>query len=142
MARLCDGKAAMKTFTGWQRLLIVISVVWVSGVVLLASYEYQVVTDGNDAKIFVSLKDTKTGRRFGDLSRYDIKRLGELHLKRSKSSNAEPTDAEEGKFFLEAEPTPLMRYRAIACWAILPVIFLWVLYATTSWIAAGFRKAA
>ena len=132
----------MNKLTGWQRLLMVISVVWVAGVLFRAGYDYQAVADGGDATLLVCLQDAKTGRSFCRLSRDEIRELGELTLQRSRSSEAQPTDAKEAKLILEAEPRPLLRYRVIALLAVLPATILWVLYACLLWVTAGFRRSA
>jgi hypothetical protein len=133
----------MKNLIGWQRLLTVISAAWIAGVMLTSGHDYQSVVNGGDITEFVSLQDANTGKPFGRLSRDEIKRLGEILLKRSTSSEAEPTDAEEAKFLLASKnPQPLLRYRVIALWAVLPVLFLWIFYASILWVASGFRKAA
>lgn len=131
----------MKKLTGWQRLLVVISVAWLVGVMFRAGSDYQAAVNGGDITSLVAFKDSQTGKSFGRLSREKIKRLGELLLEKSKSVDAEPTDAEEAEVFLKAIPEPILRYRAIGLWAFLPIISLWFLYACVSWVIAGFRKA-
>lgn len=80
----------MKILSGWQRLGIALTVLLVSGIFLFTAYEYQEVSSGDGPRKFVILRDTKIQREFGGLSIGEVKELGELTLKKSLSSAAEP----------------------------------------------------
>ena len=112
---------------------IVFTIVWVAGVTLFAAYEFQAVSDGDNPKTFVVLRDVNSQKEFGGLSAKEIKEFGRLTLKKSQSSQAEPTDADEAKFLLAANPKPALRYSQLALWIALPVLCAWAVFIGIRW---------
>ena len=130
----------IKALDGWQRLGVVLMLLWLTGVIFFTTYEYQAVSRGDSPTRFVVLRDAQTHRKFGRLSLSEVKELGELTLRKSLSPQAEPGDAEEARFLLAATPQPVLHYETIATWVMLPVACFWALFASVRWVAAGFRK--
>lgn len=129
----------MKALDGWYRLGVFLTTVWAAGVALAATYEYAKVSQG-DSPIFrfVVLRDANTNTQFGGLSASEIKELGELALKKSRSSEAEPGDAEQAKLYLSARPQPFVRYGRLVFRILAPVVGFWLLFFGIRWVARGF----
>lgn len=130
----------MKTLDGWQRLGLMLTVLWLSGIAMFTAYEWRAVSSGDSPTVFVVLRDAKTQKEFGQLSISEIRRLGELTLQKSRSAEAEPGNAGEAKMVLAANPEPALRYFRIAMWIFLPVVCFWVCFVGVRWVAAGFRR--
>ena len=92
--------------SGWTRILIVLSGIWIISVTALVELDRRRLLDDETAWGFTVLRDKKTGETFGALRRSEIRRLGELTLKRSQSVDAELGDADEAKLLLEVDPEP------------------------------------
>jgi hypothetical protein len=127
---------------GWGRILIVLSGAWIAAVAALAELDRRRVLDDERPWGLVVLRDNKTGETFGSLRRSEIRRLGELTLKKSKSSDAQPEDAGEAKRLMEAAPEPEYAGAQIATLLLVPVTILWVLYGCFLWVRAGFARNA
>ena len=127
--------------SGWTRLLIVLSGIWIVCVAALVEVDRGRALDDERPWGLVALRDNKTGETFGRLRRSEIRRLGELTLKKSKSADAEPGDADEAKRLIEAEPEPALAVARIAIWIVVPVVTLWVLYGCLLWVRAGFARS-
>jgi hypothetical protein len=64
--------ASASRLTGWQRLGIVLSVLWLLGVGIKAFIDYDSVTNGGAAYGFAVLKDLATGREYSHMTRVDL----------------------------------------------------------------------
>ena len=131
----------MTRLDGWQRLGVVLSVLWAVAVMLLAAYEYHVVSDGHGPVKFVVLRDVNSQREFGELSASEVREMGRDVLKKSRSGRAEAGDAENAKLLLAAEPKAVFRYFQLSLWIIVPIGCFWLFFVAVRWIAAGFRKS-
>ena len=128
--------------SGWARILILVSGLWLVAVGAASELDRQRLLDGQAPWGLATLRDPNTGQTFGYLSKPELRELGELVLKKSKSSDAEPGDAEEAKRLLEARATPSFVPLRILLWWLVPVVVLWILYGCLLWIRAGFRGAS
>ena len=128
--------------SGWARILIVLSGIWIASVAALAEVDRRRVINDERPWGLVTLRDTKTSETFGSLRKSEIHRLGELTLKKSKSADAEPGDADEAKRLMEADPEPALAAAQIATWMLAPVGIMWVLYGCLLWVRAGFARNA
>ena len=129
----------MMRLSGWARIFIVASGLWLVAVGAASELDRQRLLDNQAPWGLVTLRDPNTGETFGYLSKPELRELGELVLKKSKSSDAEPGDAEEAKRLLEAQPTPSFLPLRILTWSLVPVVALWILYGCFLWVRAGFR---
>ena len=127
--------------SGWTRILIVLSGIWIASVVALVEVDRRRVLDDERPWGLVTLRDNKTSETYGGLRKSEIRRLGELTLKKSKSADAEPADTDEAKRLIEADPEPALAGARIAAWMLVPVAILWVLYGCLLWVRAGFARA-
>ena len=128
--------------SGWSRILVVLSCTWIAGIAALVEVDRRRVLDDERPWGLMTLRDKKTDTTFGSLRSSEIRRLGELTLKKSKSADAEPGDAEEAKRLMEVKPEPAAAGALIAAWALIPVVGLWVLYGCLLWVRAGFVRNA
>ena len=126
--------------SGWTRILIVLSGIWIASVAALAEVDRRRVLDDNRPWGLVTLRDSMTNESFGSLRKSEIRRLGELTLKKSESANAEPGDASEAKRIMGAEPEPALAAAQIAAWMLTPVAIMWALYGCLIWVRAGFTR--
>src|SRR5215831_12926434 len=122
----------------WQRVGLVLTMLWAAGVVLLTIYQYEAVSNGARPTRLIGLRDVKSGEEF-NLSRGEIKELGRLVLKKSLSADAEPGDNTEAKFLLAAEPKPILHHSWIALWIILPAACLWGFLLGSRWLAGRYK---
>lgn len=127
---------------GWTRLGILVSLLWISFLLLFAGYEYRALSRGDKASIgLIGLRDARTHRAFGRLSKSEIKKYGELMLEKSRrQAIAEPGDAQEAQTFLSASPQPSFRYPTIALWTLVPIAAFWALFLGIEWVWAGFLR--
>lgn len=130
----------MKIFDGWQRVGIVLSLSWTISIALYVLYEYRDISAGGIPVKFVQLYDLNTKEDIGDISLSDVKYFGKLALEASNSSSADPADAKNAKFLLEAKPEPILRISRIAAWVMLPVFLFWAIFIGVRWVARGFRN--
>lgn len=123
--------------SGWTRITIVCSALWLLAVVFMARAELEAIESGAaPRKGLAILRDPNTGREFRYLSKSEIKELGRLMTEEALS---EKKDSKEAMELMAATPEATLSLAAFAKWAIFPLIGLWGALLALRWIVDGFR---
>ena len=112
-------------FTGWQRLGIVLSVLWVLGVGGKAIGDYERVSSGGmPFGGFAVVKEVSTGKTYNK-TREEVLKL---------------TTQEGHIVFLNEATAVTLKIAVLSQVLVLPLLFFWAAFFTLRWVVAGFRK--
>ena len=122
---------------GHTRLMIVISVAWVALVAFFTVDDFEAVNGGGSSTHGLAvLRDLKTGRSFGQLSKAEVQELG--HLTAKEASLAGKT-SKEAEALLAASLSPVVAWQRFVRWLTVPSGLLWAAYLAACWVRNGFR---
>lgn len=122
---------------GHTRLVIVISVAWVALVAFFTVDDFEAVNGGGSSTHGLAvLRDLKTGRSFGQLSKAEVQELG--HLTAKEASLAGKT-SKEAEALLAASLSPVVAWQRFVRWLTVPSGLLWATYLAACWVRNGFR---
>jgi len=122
---------------GHTRLVIVISVAWVALVAFFTVDDFEAVNGGRSSTYGLSvLRDLKTGRSFGQLSKEEVQELGQLMAKESLLAGKTTKEAED---LIAASLSPALAWSKVAKWLVVPCGLLWTTYLSACWVRNGFR---
>ena len=122
---------------GHTRLMIVISVAWVALVAFFTVDDFEAVNGGGSSTHGLAvLRDLKTGRSFGQLSKAEVQELG--HLTAKEASLAGKT-SKEAEALLAASLSPVVAWQRFVRWLTVPSGLLWATYLAACWVRNGFR---
>lgn len=122
---------------GPTRLMIVISVAWVALVAFFTVDDFEAVNGGRSSTYGLSvLRDLKTGRSFGQLSKEEVQELGQLMAKEALLAGKTTKEAED---LIAASLSPALAWSKVAKWLVVPCGLLWTTYLSACWVRNGFR---